>query len=341
MDDKNIKSLQHKRLSNLDKIGISSLSELPELIKRYQEINSIPSGLRGITDFARTISNQMRPINSLTSLSSSVYSQFASQNLMKSNTILNSLSSSLLEISKQNQYLSERLTGFATSQLLLTNSLTDFAKSFKYHQLQKFNSIDIAIQELSKSYLKDIYKTGNWEDIEIASSANNVIYSNVIETIKPNEQITLQDFEDFKFSIINELQGLFSKTKSENAKQFVLELITLIGFLLTFYSVYLSKTDISNKDVVIETRKEIEKVSKVLCDKIELKKLNRTRIATTSVNLRYSPKKNSKIIGLVKKEQQVTVLEIHHKYLLISYIDFETLEPKSGFVMKKYFIREE
>lgn len=61
------------------------------------------------------------------------------------------------------------------------------------------------------------------------------------------------------------------------------------------------------------------------------------RIATTDVNLRIRPRKKSQIIGVVKKGQEVTVIEIHHKYLLVIYMDNETGDPLSGFVFKKYF----
>jgi hypothetical protein len=34
------------------------------------------------------------------------------------------------------------------------------------------------------------------------------------------------------------------------------------------------------------------------------------------------------------------VIEKRHKFILVSYIDMKTIEPKSGFVVKKYFEEE-
>jgi uncharacterized protein YgiM (DUF1202 family) len=95
--------------------------------------------------------------------------------------------------------------------------------------------------------------------------------------------------------------------------------------------------------VIDGIKKEFDNNYKEFYDKIEtiLSKLQKSRIAKTNVNLRFSTKKNCKIIGLVKLGQPVTVIEIRHKYLLISYIDIETGEPKSGFVIKKYFVVEQ
>ena len=65
----------------------------------------------------------------------------------------------------------------------------------------------------------------------------------------------------------------------------------------------------------------------------------RAKIRTARIDapLRYAATKNARIIDTVKQGQQVTVVETWHKYLLIVYIDTQTQEPKSGFVLKKYF----
>ena len=65
--------------------------------------------------------------------------------------------------------------------------------------------------------------------------------------------------------------------------------------------------------------------------------LAKIRTARIDAPLRYAAMKNARIIDTVKQGQQVTVVETWHKYLLIVYIDTQTQEPKSGFVLKKYF----
>lgn len=66
------------------------------------------------------------------------------------------------------------------------------------------------------------------------------------ELINSTPQVTLQDLDNLKQSIVTELYELHWKTNTEKARLFIIELISVIGFLLTFYSVYKSETDISN-----------------------------------------------------------------------------------------------
>lgn len=319
--------------------GLSSLQNLAETIRKQNETRFNLTGLNGITDIAKTLSHQMKFHSTSTIFESSIQTQLAAQQIPKNNLALFGLTSSLSDIALSNQLISDKLSGFASSQLYLSNSLTAMASTIQQSHLNSFNSLDIALQGISKTYLKDIALTRNWDAISIAEEANETIGNATEELLNKTSRITPKDIDFLRTSIITELSRLLAKTKAQRAKQYIFELITLVGFLLTIYGTFQNTNEISNRDVLNETKIEIEKISSELRTKIdtELAKLNKTRIAIANVNLRFSTKKNSKIIGLVKCGQNVTVIEIRHKYLLISYIDIVTGEPKSGFVMKKYF----
>lgn len=331
-----------KQTQSLQDIALrmNSFKNIAEIINKQNQPNYNLSGVSNITEIAKKISSQLKPFNSSVDvLNNNFFANLGSQQLEKNNFALTGLSNSLIEIAKYNQQLSERLSGFASSQIILSNNLTRIAKMISQSHLQKFNSIEIALQGISKTYLKDIAKNHNWEDIKIAENTNDVISLKTNEYINSSKQTSLLDLDELKISIIKELFEILTKTKTEKGVQYILNLIAVIGFLITLYSSFHKGDEKSNQDVIIETRKEIEKANKELSLKIEfeLDKLNKTRIALVDVKLRYSTKNKSKVIGFIKKGQQVSVIEIRHKYLLISYLDKDTGEPKSGFVVKKYF----
>ncbi len=335
-----IKGIQKQNQTMQGAFGLTSLQGIAAAIEKQNKAQFNLSGLSGLTDIARTISQQMKPFNTTSMvLGNSLQNQLAAIQYPKSHSALFGLTSTLAEIAKTNQFASDRLSGFAASQMLLSNNLTEIAKALSQSHLSKFNSIDIALQGISKSYLKNIALTRNWEDISVAEEANEAISNIADELLNNTAQVTVQDLDNLRQSIVTELLGLLGRTRTDKARQFIFELISVISFLLIFYNPLVIPTDKSNTEVINETKKEIEKISKELSAKIEteLNKLNKTRTARTNVNLRYSDKKNSRIIGVVKLGQQVTVIEIRHKHLLISYIDMNTREPKSGFVTKKYF----
>ncbi len=331
---------QNKTMDGL--FGLSSLQGLAKMLEQQKKTQFSFSGLSGLTDIARTISQQMKPLDIASMSLGSSLAQIAAIQPPIHHSALFGLASTLSEIAKSNQLLSDRLSSFTTNQLLLSSNLAALAKSFDQSHLNKFNSLDIALQGISKSYLKNIAFTRIWDDISVADVATETVANITDELLTTTQAITADDLDKLKVSIVKELSGLLTKTKTEKAKQFVLDFIAIISFLLIFYNPFKNHTDKTNAEVIEEVKIQIEKINKDLATKIEqeLQKLNKIRIASKNVNLRYATKQNSKIIGLVKIGQRVTVIEIRQKYLLISYIDKNTNEPKSGFVVKKYFENE-
>lgn len=293
------------------------------------------SGLSSISELAKSFSQTkiLLPKNSKL-LTTEFKSNFPENHLYS----LSNLTESISKIAEYNPVFSDKLSSLATSQLVLSNSLAKTVSIFNDSHLNEFNSLQIAISGLSKSYLRTIRIDKAWDDIEIAESVNDVISK---ETDKINElvNVTIDELENFKVTIIEELNSLLSKTKSEKARLFIFDLMTVLSFLISLYTTYQQVTTKTTEDVINEVKSEILE-SKINFSKtlnLELAKLNKSRIAKTNVNLRYSTRKNSKVIGLVKSGQEVFVIEIQHKYLLISYLDKDNKEPKSGFGIKKYF----
>lgn len=334
-----IKGIEKQNQSTQGLFGLTSLQGLAKVLEQQQKTQIVFSGISGLTDIARQISQQMKPIDIASKTMGNSITHLASFQLPKYYSALHGLTNSLSEIAKSNKLLSDRLSSLTANQLLLSNNLAAIAKSFDHSHLIRFNSLDIALQGISKSYLSSISKAHNWNEISIVDEVTETVANIADELVSNAQTITSDDLDKLKESIITELSSLLTKTKTEKAKQFVRDFITIVAFLLIFYNPFANHTDKTNTEVIEEVISQVENISKGLSKQIEqeLQKLNKTRVSRTNVNLRKLPKKNAEIIGLVKSGQQVTVIEIRHKFLLIAYIDKETNEPKSGFVVKKYF----
>ncbi len=337
--DEIIKSMQKQNQAVQNTVGLSGLTGIAKYIQHINKIKPNLTGLGGISEIARDMALQTEKYSKTSMLGSNLATQIASLQMPGNNFALSSLTSSLSQLALQDKLVSDKIANLATSQLAVTGSLAQIAQTIQQSHLNKFNTLNVALQGISSDFLKETAISKTWEDFGIAEEANETISNIAEETLSQTTIITQDDLEEFRTSILNELTNLLSKSNSERARNFIIELITVIGFILTFYSVHQQRADKSNSEVIIETKKELEKLNSEFSQKIsfELQKLTKTRIAKTNVNLKFAAKKNSGKIGLVKKGQIVTVIEIRHKYLLISYIDFETGEPKSGFVVKKYF----
>ena len=330
--------------------GLGSIHNIKNNLSLYNYKASYPVGLSAVLNSTKSLSQFLKPVNSLNSMLGNNLKSHLSLYKYSNSYFSKSLSSSLSNIIKNNQTLSNSLFNYSSTQLQLSNNLIQIAKAMNYPHLNKFNSLNIALQGVTTSYLKDIVKTRNWDEIDFAEQVNDTIIEASEEIANSTTQLTVEDLDNLKVSIINELMPFLSKTKTEKARNFIIELIAIISLLLTIYGTYLMVSDKTNKDVIDETKLEVENISSQITDlKEELKveisktietefnKLNKKRIALTNVNLRKAPVNNSPIIGLVKSGQEVIVIEIQNKYLFITYIDKDTGYPLSGFVVKKYF----
>jgi len=331
---------------NKPKESFNNLFSLTSMVDSIQKMNQMKydfSGLNGVTQIAKSLTTQKNHFNTIATLSNSIATQIEYAQELQNNFALSGLTSSLRQIATQNKSISDKFAGLVMSQLSISSSLAQLAQSVTQSHLNHFNAIDIAIRGISNKYIKAVSIERNWDDFEVIEEINETISTVTNEIISDAELVTKADLENFRVLITEQLTFLVTKSKTEKARQFLFELITIISFILTLYTTRQSEINKINNEIVIEeTRKGLKEIHNEfsLIINQELDKLNKTRIATTNVKLRYSPHKNSRIIGLVEEGQIITVIEIRHKYLLISYIDKNTEEPKSGFVMKKYFEKQ-
>ena len=253
---------------------------------------------------------------------------------------LSGLPNALNHIYQYHSDISKILNDYSVSQKLINNTLTSFTSSVQNIDL---SNLSIAVQGMTDIYLNEIYKTKKWNELEVVDKVSKTVVAVSDKIIAKPEQLTINDLEEFKISIIGELSKIFEKSKSNRVKIFILNLMTVFSFMLSSYQVYKIESDKSNKNVIIESKQEFENLKKEVNEsiRIALTKIYKSRIATTDVNLRFSNRKLSKTLGIVKLGQRVTVIDIRHKWILISYIDDLTGEPKSGYVYKKYFVTEQ
>lgn len=328
-----IAAMESNRINNSNFYsGITAIQGIAAAFEKQQK-----SYLRDISrtnDIIKAVTAPMHVFNSSAILAANSWAK----ELAKVQSPLLGLTASLTKISQANKLWADKIADVATSQLYLTSSLQ---AALNIHSQQKtaFDSMNMAIAGVSGAFLKQVAITKTWEDISFVEETNTII-ADAINVTCEEEYIRYsnEDIENFKESIISGLSKLLCKTKTQRVKEYILDLMTLISFLFGCYSL---QTAPSKEDVQLIIRQELAANKDVLVGEIEAavsKYFSRMRTARIKTNLQYSDKKNAKITGVVQQGQEVTVIEIRHKYLLISFIDKDTGEPKSGFVLKKYFV---
>jgi hypothetical protein len=316
--------------------------------KNFNHQVSLLNGLSGISNLSKSIALQNRKWDKSSLLLGQQMSMGIGAALAKQGTLnkvsnpFSQLSGSIDVISKYNSQLSSQISYFTSTQLKLTNSLIGISKIFSDSHLQKFNSLSLAINGISNDYLHKTAISKEWSNLDKLSEINEVIVDASKELVTSDNAVTKEDLEVFKKDLINTLTPLLSKYKSGRTRQLVMDLMNTICFLITMYQVGLVPVNRMNSE---EIKNEITQQIDSKLEDIGIKefssnyKIKDFRVSRTNVNLRFSTNKRSKKVGLIQKGHDIIVRAIRHKWLLVSYIDLETQEPKSGFAMKKYFER--
>ncbi len=248
------------------------------------------------------------------------------------------ISSAFTELIAKNSKITEQFNGYFKSQSILNSSVLNLVDKMNFPLSTHIQSIQSAFQKTSSFFISDIIDSEEWDDLGIVEDINSSLHSITEEYV--DSDITSFQLEKIKTEIIDELHSKISilemslsKTSSKRVSEFVLTLMTIIGFY--FACISHNNPAITKKELEEELQNFKEEFTSSI--DIQIQNYFKERIALTNVNLRISNKKNSKKIGLIKEGQNVLVIEILHKWLLIQYFDIETGEPKTGYVFKKYF----
>lgn len=301
-----------------------------KLVKQLQKQDEAMQKLMS-SDFTKFISSINKATDSLTQYKPQFYKE-----------------TSISDVFVLEEYsLSKKLLAAINFDLQINEGFNRVHKLFENNPLKsvQYNSLSKVLSDISIRFQDELTNVSEFKEDYIVKEAVESINDLTEESLSKKEYVSHEDLENIRDSFITQSSYLFSKTKSEKTRELISYYLTIIGFIISCYNLYTDFNSKSNNEIYskiegnkVELKNDIEGLKNFITN--ELNKINEKRVANCNVNLRYSNKSKSKILGIVKKGQTINVIEIQHKHLLIQYIDFESGEPKSGFVVKKYFKRQ-
>jgi len=305
----------------------AGFDSLIQMTKPYKNDTIIESVIKGIDARNKSFANATDLANALSAQTKTI------QNAIKG------ISFSFQDLAKNQQLLSGKLLLACNSQLALSSSINALTKAIQPNIYKNFNALSVTMEAFTKSYLDLTIKSKEWENLDIFQQTTDKIKIAADELVTQDKTITIEDLNNFKTEIIEELSSTIRKTNNVKIIDLILKIITIITFVLQLQSINFSRKDITNKEVLEFTENDFTILKADIKDlvKQEFKELQVTRVAISDVNLRKSPNIKSKSLGILRKGQEIFLLEIRTKWLFITYIDKETNETKSGYVYEIYF----
>lgn len=203
--------------------------------------------------------------------------------------------------------------------------------------ITEINNLHYAVTKISKQITQFAVQTQDWAiltDFEGVTEQALEFTENLNGDLEEDQKVKFQVLLSAVLSFLNK-----HKTHGVSALLIVDIFLRLAG-IHQYYDFLKDKPQLAEKsDVSIVNAKQdsilyfVQEINK------QLKEKNEHRIITRACQVKLKP--NNKTITLKKLpvNYKVVVLQINHKWVLISYLDSDDNLPQTGWVMKKYLKR--
>ncbi len=295
-------------------LGLSS--QLSDMFKAQEHITKSLGGLSMMTEIAKSMKQQtmfaqptLSAIDAMTK-SMSWHSKFAIPQ-----TTLDAITS----INRQHEQLFGGL-----------RAMTEALK-FQSPALAQINNLQFALNGISGQIAAIAAQKKNWSLIDDFEEVNGQALE-FSETL--TEEITEEQQRQFQI-LVASILAFINKHKQKGIHAFrVLEVI------LVFYSVYdifSPKPELASKEDIKQLNiKQDAVLQYIQLINEQLRQAKEYRITNKVCEVKLKPKSKTIILTKLPADFEVIVIQIHHKWIYVSYFDPKDNLPQTGWIMKKY-----
>jgi hypothetical protein len=192
---------------------------------------------------------------------------------------------------------------------------------------------------VSKSFLSEIILNQEWGELEESERSIDKIGELVNDFF--TKRIDLEQFYENVAEFISAIAGISNSEKAKNIREKITYFLGIIGFIISVYALKMSMDAVTTSAPAVASTAEHDLIAFRKDTLVRLEQLipaaYAQRIALQNNSLRFRPMCKSKNLAKVKEGQIVRVIEIHHKWMFVTFTDEKKEEILSGWVMKKYF----
>jgi hypothetical protein len=344
-------------------LGLSS--QLSEMLKSHQRMTSGLSGLNAITDLAKNFQLQQQTIKGLSGIS--MLTELA-RGMQQQDRLMKSFGgvSMLTELAKSMQEQKKALSPSFSSFEALTKSMKSYSNfGIPQSTLDAITSINRQHEQLFGGIrtLTDFLRIQSPAITQINSLhfALGGISGQIAALAAQQKNWTLiEDFEEVTEKTLDFTETLTEEITEEQQRQFQLLLTLVAAFLkkhkalgiaaLLIIDIFIRFADIHQYYDFLKDRPEpankddINQIS-IRQDSVlhfinlvnqQFKEANEYRITNRTCEIKLKPKSKTFTLAKLPKGFEVIVVQIHHKWVYVSYFDPIDNLPQTGWIMKKY-----
>lgn len=308
--------------------NFDNVIKLAQLNNKSMALNSYVSDMAGIQE---KFNKNIKGLGILSEL------EYKYKSILNSST-LNHISKSIAYQSQFSipQSAIDTMSSIHKQNEQMVGSVKAVAEALKIYlpNITEINNLHYAISGISKQIALFAVQTQDWtilNDFEEVTEQTLEFTENLTEELDEDQKIKFQVLLTAVLSFLNKY-----KTHGVSALLIVDIFLRLAG-IHQYYDFLKDKPQVAQKSEVnkINAKQDsilyfIQEINK------QVKEKNECRITTRVCQVKLKPNNKTTTLAKLPVNFEVVILQINHKWVLISYLDSDDNLPQTGWVMKKY-----
>jgi hypothetical protein len=227
------------------------------------------------------------------------------------------------------------IKGISQMQESIFGSLKEISSIFENQKpyFAQINSLQFAMSSISGQIAAIAAKSNQWNLLDEFEDINEQAFE---ITNSFSSDIALTEEESIRFEqLIEKIISFFYKNKKfgVNALLFISVMVNLMN-IHQYYDFIKSKSEPATKIDLLRFEKKIQQSIE-----LKLKEIKEYRTTNRVSKVMLKPKTKTIIVTSLPKNFDVIVLQVYHKWAFVSYINPKDNLMETGWIMKKYLLK--
>lgn len=295
----------------------SVISQLSEMMKAQEQITKSLSGVSMITELAKSMQQHRKMFES--SAQSVFEAMTKDLNLQEKFVIPQTTLDAISSINRQHEQIIGAIRRAITEALKIQSPV-----------LAQINNLSFALSSISGQIAAIAAKQRNWDLID---DFEEITEQAVEFSQNLNEEVTEEQQRQFQI-LIALLVAFFNKHKQKGVFAFVT--LEIFLHIHTLYNIFTTQPELATKEDIRQLNTQYIKLINE-----QLRQAKEFRITNRECEVKLKPKTKTLTVSKLPKDFELFVLQVNHKWVLVSYFDPKDNLPQTGWIMKKYLDKPE
>lgn len=237
------------------------------------------------------------------------------------------------------------------SELVLPQSTIGILESLNRHQ----EDLQVGTSTLANVLRRQSIDLAQINNLSSALSSISVQFAEI--ALKQRNLDFINDFEEVNEQSIVFSESLTEEVTEEHKRQFEILIALFVAFfnkykqkgvfahatlqiflnIYTIYNIFSPQPELATKEDVRQLNIKQDTLTQyILLLNKQLREAKEYRITNRDCELKLKPKSKTLTLCKLPKDFELNVLQVHHKWVLVSFIDLDDNLPQTGWILKKF-----